>query len=142
MVILKIKFELDFSNADSIYNSDIVITDWSSTCFEFSYVTLKPCIFIDTPPKIYNRDYEEIGIEPLELKLRNIIGKRYAPNKFDGMSNDIDEMLENKNAYTDKIRNIRTEYVANYGKSGEIAGRYIINRLIQKQKEKKKNGSN
>ena len=135
-------FELDFSNADSIYNSDIIITDWSSTCFEFSYVTLKPCIFIDTPPKIYNEDYEEIGIEPLELKLRDIIGKRYKPNEFDGMSTDIAKMLQNKNEYTEKIKEIRTQYVANYGKSGEVAGKYIIKRLIQKQKEQKKNGSN
>ena len=135
-------FELDFSCSDSIYNSDIVITDWSSTCFEFSYVTLKPCIFVDTPPKIYNKDYEEIGIKPLELTLRNIIGKRFEPNNFAGMSEAINDMLKNKDEYTDKIRNIRNKYVANYGKSGEVAGKYIINRLIQKQKEQKKNESN
>lgn len=135
-------FELDFSCSDSIYNSDIVITDWSSTCFEFSYVALKPCIFVDTPPKIYNKDYEEIGIEPLELTLRNIIGKRFEPNNFAGMSDTINDMLKNKDEYTDKIRNIRNKYVANYGKSGEVAGKYIINRLIQKQKEQKKNESN
>ncbi|WP_294953186.1 membrane protein insertase YidC [uncultured Eubacterium sp.] len=135
-------FELDFSCSDSIYNSDIVITDWSSTCFEFSYVTLKPCIFVDTPPKIYNKDYEEIGIEPLELTLRNIIGKRFEPNNFEGMSDTINDMLKNKDEYTDKIKTIRNKYVANYGKSGEVAGKYIINRLIQKQKEQKKNESN
>lgn len=135
-------FELDFSCSDSIYNSDIVITDWSSTCFEFSYVTLKPCIFVDTPPKIYNKDYEEIEIEPLELTLRNIIGKRFEPNNFEGMSDTINDMLKNKDEYTDKIKNIRNKYVANYGKSGEVAGKYIINRLIQKQKEQKKNESN
>lgn len=134
-------FELDFSNADSIYNSDIVITDWSSTCFEFSYVTLKPCIFIDTPPKIYNEDYEEIGIKPLELKLRNLIGKRYSPNEFEGMSTDIAKMLQNKNEFTEKIKDIRTKYVANYGNSGMVAGKYIIGKLIQKQKEQKKNGN-
>lgn len=136
-----LSFELDFFGSESIYNSDIVITDWSSTCFEFSYVTLKPCIFIDTPPKIYNKDYKEIGIEPLELKLRNLIGKRFAPNGFDSLSDTIDKMLVSKAEYTDKIREIRTKYVANYGKSGEIAGKYIINKLIQKQKEKKNDKS-
>lgn len=136
-----LSFELDFSGSESIYNSDIVITDWSSTCFEFSYVTLKPCIFIDTPPKIYNKDYKEIGIEPLELKLRDIIGKRFAPNEFDSLPDTIDKMLVSKAEYTDKIREIRTKYVANYGKSGEVAGKYIINKLIQKQKEKKNDKS-
>lgn len=136
-----LSFELDFYGSESIYNSDIVITDWSSTCFEFSYVTLKPCIFIDTPPKIYNKDYKEIGIEPLELKLRDLIGKRFAPNEFDSLSDTIDKMLVSKAEYTDKICEIRTKYVANYGKSGEIAGKYIINKLIQKQKEKKNDKS-
>ena len=136
-----LSFELDFSGSESIYNSDIVITDWSSTCFEFSYVTLKPCIFIDTPPKIYNKDYKEIGIEPLELKLRDLIGKRFAPNEFDSLSDTIDKMLVSKAEYTDKIREIRIKYVANYGKSGEIAGKYIINKLIKKQKEKKNDKS-
>ena len=50
-------------------------------------------------------------------------------------------MLVSKAEYTDKIREIRTKYVANYGKSGEIAGKYIINKLILKQKEKKNDKS-
>ena len=58
------------------------------------------------------------------------------------MSDTINDMLNNKDEYTDKIKIIRNKYVANYGKSGEVAGKYIINRLIQKQKEQKKNESN
>lgn len=135
-----LEFELDFSKNDSLYNSDVVITDWSAVVFEFSYVTLKPCIFIDTPPKIYNPDYEEIGIEPLEITLRNIIGKSFSPDDFKGMSDLINDMIDNREDYSDTILQARNKYVANYGKSAEVSGNYIIKRLIEKQKKSKENG--
>lgn len=132
-----LEFELDFSSSDSIYNSDVVITDWSSTVFEFSYVTLKPCIFIDTPPKIYNPDYKEIGIEPLEITLRNVIGKSFSPDDLNGLSELINNMIDNKAEYSDIIEQARNKYVANFGSSAEASGKYIIQRLIEKQKKAK-----
>ena len=133
-----LEWELDFSTSESLYSSDILITDWSGVAYEFSYVSLKPCIFIDTPPKIYNPDYEELGIEPIELKLRNEIGKSFAMNNFDTMLEEARNMIENKNDYSDKILSIRNKYIANYGHSGETAGKYIIQRLIEKQKSNNK----
>ena len=44
-----LEFELDFSSNDSILSSDVVITDWSGTAYEFSFVTKKPSVFINTP---------------------------------------------------------------------------------------------
>ena len=69
-----LEFETDFTSNESIYASDVVITDWSGTATEFSFITLRPCIFINTPPKINNPDYVKLGIEPQELRLRNLIG--------------------------------------------------------------------
>lgn len=132
-------FETDFSKSDSLYDSDVVITDWSSVVFEFSYVTLKPCIFIDTPMKVYNSEYKKIGIEPLEITLRNVIGKSFPVNDFSDMSKTISDMIENKEEYSQKIKAARDKYVANYGESGKASGEYIINRLIEKQSKQKEN---
>ncbi len=132
-------FELDFSSSDSLYNSAVVITDWSAAAYEFAYVTLKPCVFINTPPKIYNEEYEKIGIEPLEITLRNQVGVSYEMNDFSGMADKIKSMISNKDEYSQRIKEIREKYVANYGCSGEIGGKYIISSLIKKQKSKKEN---
>lgn len=132
-------FELDFSDSRSLYNSDIVITDWSSTVFEFSYVTLKPCIFIDTPPKIYNADYKEIGIEPLEIQLRNIIGKSFPMDDMSGLADTVRNMLDDRASYAKIIEDARNKYVANYGNSGEVAGKYVIKQLIEKQRSQDNN---
>ncbi len=130
-------FELDFSSSDSIYNSDVLITDWSAAAYEFSYVTLKPSVFIDTPIKVINPEYEKIGIEPLEIKLRSEIGKRYKPDDFSTLSDDINYMIAHKSDYSEKIKNIRDTYVANFGSSAEVGGKYIIRALIDKQKKNK-----
>ena len=43
-----LEFELDFSSSESIYSSDILITDWSGTGIEFGFATLNPGI-LSTP---------------------------------------------------------------------------------------------
>ena len=48
-------FEVDFTKSDSIWNSDVVISDWSGTAYEFAFVTKKPAVFINTPMKVNNR---------------------------------------------------------------------------------------
>ena len=87
-----LSFELDFTSNNSIFDSDVVITDWSGTAYEFSFVTLKKSIFIDTPPKINNPDYVKLGIEPLEFSLRDKIGVRVKPDRMEGLADQIRDL--------------------------------------------------
>ncbi len=48
--------ETDFSSNVTIFTADLVITDWSGIAFEFSFSTLKPSLFINTPMKIMNKN--------------------------------------------------------------------------------------
>lgn len=131
-----LRFELDFSGNRSIFDSDALITDWSGTAYEFSFVTLKPAIFIDTTPKINNPEYEKLGIEPLEFTLRSQVGIRIDPAKLDTLEQQLQALLCGKEEYAQKIRNIRETYIANFGHSGEIGGRYILSGLKARQKNK------
>lgn len=131
-----LRFELDFTSNNSIFDSDALITDWSGTAYEFSFVTLKPSVFIDTPAKINNPDYVKLGIEPLEFSLRSQVGIRVSPDALEGLDEKIGELLENGRAYEEKILEIREKYIANFGKSGEVGGKYIISQLISRQNER------
>ncbi len=122
-------FELDFSGNTSIFDSDIVITDWSGTAYEFAFVTCKPAVFIDTPPKIHNGEYEKLGIEPLEFALRDKIGIRVAPAALDGLYDKLERLLRESGEYRTTILELREKYIANFGYSGEIGCRYILDRL-------------
>lgn len=130
-------FELDFTSNNSIFDSDVIITDWSGTAYEFSFVTLKPAVFIDTKPKVNNPDYVKLNIEPLEFALRDQVGVRIDPNNMTGLSGKIDELIANGKGYAEKVEGIRNKYIANFGKSGEIGGRYILTRLKERQQKAK-----
>ena len=119
-------FELDFTGNTSIFDSDTVISDWSGTAYEFVMVTERPCVFVDTPPKINNPDYEKITVPPLEFTLRDQVGVRVSPGSFAGLSEKIRALLQDE-SYSDRIRAIREKTIANFGRSGEVGGEYILN---------------
>ena len=118
-------FELDFTGNTSIFDSDTVISDWSGTAYEFVMVTERPCVFVDTPPKINNPDYEKITVPPLEFTLRDQVGVRVSPGSFAGLSEKIRALLHDE-SYSDRIRAIREKTIANFGRSGEVGGEYIL----------------
>jgi len=130
-------FELDFTSNNSIFDSDVLITDWSGTAYEFSFVTLKPAVFIDTPPKINNPEYTKLGVEPLEFSLRSQVGIQTDYKDLTGLRGRIDELLQNSQAYADKILDIREQYIAHFGSSGQIGGKYILSQLKARQEKKK-----
>ncbi len=133
-----LKFELDFTSNDSLFDSDVIITDWSGTAYEFSFVTLKPSVFIDTKPKINNPDYVKLDIEPLEFSLRDQVGIRVSPDSLEGVSDKINGLIKNGSEYSEKILSIREKYIANFGNSGSVGGRYILKQLKERQQKEKK----
>ena len=121
-------FELDFTGNTSIFDSDTVISDWSGTAYEFVMVTERPCVFVDTPPKINNPDYEKITVAPLEMTLRDQVGIRVKPEGIEGLAEKIRGLLEDE-SFSDRIRGIREKTIANFGRSGEVGGRYILEQV-------------
>ena len=113
-------FELDFTANTSIFDSDVVITDWSGTAYEFSFVTGKPSVFVDTPMKVNNPEYEKLGIEPLEIALRDQVGIRLDPGRLEGAWEKTAELFERQKDYQERNIRLRNQYIANYGRSGEV----------------------
>lgn len=126
-------FETDFTSNESIYASDAVITDWSGTATEFSFVTLKPCVFVDTPPKVNNPDYVKLGIEPQELRLRDLIGIRVSPEAIGTIGGRVEEILQQKEQWKTQIREIRTELIANFPESSRASAREILRAVMEQQ---------
>jgi YidC/Oxa1 family membrane protein insertase len=127
-----LSFELDFTDSSSIFNSDIVISDWSGTAYEAAFVTKKPVIFINTPPKINNPEYDVIEAKPLEMVLRSEIGIQIDPGRLSELCPAVEELLGSSEKYAAKIAQIRQTYIANFGKSAEVGGQYIIDQLNSK----------
>ena len=131
-------FELDFTANTSIFDSDVVITDWSGTAYEFSFVTGKPSVFIDTKMKVNNPSYVKFDIEPLEIKLRDEVGIRLDPKNLDGAYEKITELFNNQEEYIKKNIELRSHYIYNFGHSGELGGKYIIDSLKKMAENRKR----
>ena len=109
------------------------MTDWSSVFCEFSLVTLKPSVFIDTPMKVSNPDWQELGIEPTDISLRNEVGHSVSPDDLSELPDIIAEMISNPDAWHDRIEEVRSRMIFNLGHGGEAAGRYLLGKILEKQ---------
>ena len=69
-----IEIQTDFSSNSTVFEADLMITDWSGIAYEYAYTTQKPVLFINTPMKVMNPEYQKIDTVPLNILLREEIG--------------------------------------------------------------------
>lgn len=120
-----ITLETSVVDMDSLVKADILITDWSGIGLEYAFGTERPVIFIDTPPKVRNPRYNELGIEPVESFLRNKIGIVVSPQDIKSIPKRIPELMGKQNGWKDKLAGLRSEYIFNFGRCSEVGASYI-----------------
>ena len=130
----ELKFEMDFKSNSSIYESDIVVSDWSSISYEFSFTTKKPCIIIDTPMKVINPEWQDLGIEPADIWMRDGVGALVKMDALNTVNGIVEDMIAHPDKFADKIQALMDKSLYNPGHSGEVAGKYILETLIDKKK--------
>ena len=131
-----IEIQLDFSSNNTIFEADMMITDWSGVAFEYAYTTQKPVLFINTPMKIMNPEYTKIDVTPINILLREEIGCSVDLDKLDSVGEKVDELINRQDEYYNIIGDFVNEYVYNLGNSSEVGAKYIINQLQNKIKER------
>ncbi|MCL2755979.1 MAG: YidC/Oxa1 family membrane protein insertase [Firmicutes bacterium] len=122
--LLKKKYEnelqLDFSC--DILNADIIITDWSSIGLELAWAANKPTLFINTPEKVLNPDWDKYGdLIPLELSLRDKIGVSVNMDEINTINEKIEQLKEIKNA-----RAVLEAITYDTTTAGKDGGEYLI----------------
>ena len=109
--------------------SDILITDWSDISWEFAFVTKRPVLFINTPMKVMNQEWDKIKTKPINITLRDVIGVSMDTDKLGSINETVAKMLEEKEQYRDSIAKTFSEHVFNVGKSRKLCGKYIVKSL-------------
>ncbi len=132
-----IKIETDFSTNDSVFNADIMISDWSGIAFEYAFTTNKPVIFIDTPMKIMNPEYKKIEVEPFNIWAREKMGKVVPLNEIKLLNTIIEEILTGYKKYQTQITKLKKDSVYNLENSAKIGADYIIETIQNKIRERK-----
>lgn len=129
--------QTDFSSNETVFESDLLITDWSTICFEYSFATKRPTLFIDTPMKVMNPEYKRLSMVPIDISIRSEIGKAVAPEETGTICDVASEMLSNQQGYHDQIESAIQKYLYTEGKSGAIGGKYILKQLVEKRRNAK-----
>ena len=127
--------QTDFSSSSTVFQADVLVTDWSGIAYEYSFTTLKPTLFINTPMKVMNPDYKELGIEPFDIVIRDKVGISVELNELQNISDTVHALLNDNEYSPEEMAKIREQYLYNIGKSGNVGAKYIIDRLIEYSKK-------
>ena len=120
----------EMGDIESLLQSDLLVCDWSGTAIEYAFGLEKPIIFIDIPPRVRNPNWREIQSEPLEMSIREKVGRVICPSKLDELPSSISQLLNEDQLSSSLIKSLREEFIYNLSRS-EITGREEIKRLLK-----------
>lgn len=130
-----IEIQRDFSSNSTVYTADVLVTDWSSIAFEYAFSTLKPVLFINTPMKVVNPDYQELDTVPIDLELRDKVGVSLEESCLDKVPEAVEKLLGDNRFSEAAMEELREKYIYNVGKSGVVGAKYLIQRLMHSEGE-------
>ena len=119
--------DMKLKSSNNIFDSTILITDWSGIATEFAWGMYKPVIFINTTKKIHNEEYEKINIIPLEDRIRNLLGPVLNTEDCINISQKVQNVLFKNEENKDSLIKLRNENIFNWGQSSKVGASYIIN---------------
>lgn len=111
--------------SDTLFRSDILISDWSAMAIEYALGLEKPVLFIDLPRRVRNPDWQALGIEPQEASFRELAGDIVAPGQLADVPDSIARLLDNQAAFTQRMEKLRPQMVFNIGGSIDAGAREI-----------------
>ena len=102
---------------DSMLRSDILVSDWSAMALEYAMGLEKPVLFIDVPPRIRNPNWKELGLEPVEVSIRQQLGRILSPASLDEAPAVIERLLAGPGQFRAQVRELREQMVFRLGHS-------------------------
>jgi YidC/Oxa1 family membrane protein insertase len=104
--------------SDSLYDSHVMITDWSGAGQDYGMGLEKPVLYIDVPPKARNDSWPELGMEPFESYVRTRLGALLKPEEIAAAPARIRELVANPEPFRASVATLRRDWVHNLGTSG------------------------
>lgn len=132
-----IEIQTDFTSNNPVLEADLLITDWSDISWEYAFTTLRPVMYINTPMKVMNPEWQKIEYPPLNIFLRDQLGKSLDTDQLDQAAETAEYLLEHTATYQEKINELAHTYVYNLGTSAEAGGRYIIRAVLNQVKKRR-----
>jgi YidC/Oxa1 family membrane protein insertase len=104
--------------SESLYDSHVMITDWSGAGQDYGMGLEKPVLYIDLPPKSRNDTWRELGIEPFEMLVRPLLGALLPPARLAEAPAAIRALVADPARLRARVAELRREWMYNLGNSG------------------------
>jgi YidC/Oxa1 family membrane protein insertase len=135
-----LELQADFSSNSTVYTADLVVTDWSSIAQEFSYATLRPSVFINTPMKVMNPNWQAIDSPPLDITLRDMIGVSLDVTDLARIGQVAAELVADADAWRGRIKAVLEDNVYYVGSSELAMGEYILEAVARQAQRRSGQG--
>ncbi len=127
------ELQIDIRDKDALYDSDVLISDWSGITFEYAFSCERPVLFIDVPKKCLNPEADRIDMVPIERSIREMVGRVVRVDKLNELPSLIEELYANAENVAQSIREVRNNSVFNL--NGSVEG--AVNRILEISSSKK-----
>lgn len=107
------------AESDSLFDSHVMITDWSGAGLDYGLGLAKPVLYLDVPPKSRNPRWRELGLEPFESAVRRELGAVVVPAELSRVPAVIRELVADPARFRRHVAALRDQHVYNLGRSGE-----------------------
>ncbi|HOA73106.1 MAG TPA: CDP-glycerol--glycerophosphate glycerophosphotransferase [Phycisphaerae bacterium] len=121
----RLTLETGVAAFDSLESADVMISDWSGAALEFAFAYERPVLFVDVPRKVNNPEYERISCEPLEVSIREQVGRVISPDRLADLPMHLEALMRDGEGIRARIQRVRAETVYNVSESGRVGARAI-----------------
>jgi YidC/Oxa1 family membrane protein insertase len=119
--------------SDSLFDSDLLISDWSAMAIEYALGLGRPVLFVDVPPRVRNPHYARLGLEPMEMRIRRELGTILPLDRLADAPRYVADLLRDAEIFRKRGVVLREEWAFNFGRSVEAGAREIA-RLAEQQR--------
>lgn len=120
-----LRIEDDLNDNSSLRDAAIMVSDWSGAATEFAFGLERPVLFINTPQKINNPSWTAYEMLGLEDSIRSQIGTVLQPEHTDNIVPTIEGLIQNKDAFVERIRHARETWIYNPNASAQIGAQHL-----------------
>lgn len=121
----KLGVETDMNAQESLQTSDLMVSDWSGAAFDYAFGLERPVLFVDTPKKVNNPEWEKLGIVSLEERVREEIGAVLDPSAPENVIGLIEKLCADPGAFRTRLKQARDAHVYNVGRSAAVGASHI-----------------
>ena len=82
-----------------------------------------------------NPNWEKIGLTPVEITLRDVVGVSVEKDKVGECRAIAQELFAKADEYEKKITEVLDTHIYNQGRAGEVGANYLLNALVEKRKK-------